>query len=164
MLELVEDRVKRGLAAVPRVVAQQRVLPTPVEYVHEARSNSESKAVLVTSPLKWMLNYAGYSPGRVKELLAARSPDPAELRRAVVHYCVLHTVFARQPGLAKIFEALRFGISTMKLPELGDLPVTTDFRDLFGEILARHMGARDLAPVFPGHAVAPQRYTGVIRG
>ena len=32
-----------------------------------------------------------------------------------------------------------------------DVAVTTDFRDLFGEILTRHLGARDLTAVFPGH-------------
>ncbi len=44
-----------------------------------------------------------------------------------------------------------------------DLAVTTDFRDLFGEILARHLGATDLHPVFPGYAVRPEQYPGVIR-
>jgi uncharacterized protein (DUF1501 family) len=44
-----------------------------------------------------------------------------------------------------------------------DLAVTTDFRDLFGEILARHLGARDLAPVFPGHPADAGRFPGVIR-
>jgi uncharacterized protein (DUF1501 family) len=44
-----------------------------------------------------------------------------------------------------------------------DLAVTTDFRDLFGEVLVRHMGARDLAPVFPGHRSAAARFPGVIR-
>ncbi|MGH7752508.1 MAG: DUF1501 domain-containing protein [Gemmatimonadales bacterium] len=38
-----------------------------------------------------------------------------------------------------------------------DVAVTTDFRDLFGEILARHMGAGDLA-------ANPQRFPGAIRG
>ena len=32
-----------------------------------------------------------------------------------------------------------------------DLAVTTDFRDLFGEVLTRHLGAVDLATVFPGY-------------
>jgi len=32
-----------------------------------------------------------------------------------------------------------------------DVAVTTDFRDLFGEILTRHLGARDLTAVFPGY-------------
>ena len=44
-----------------------------------------------------------------------------------------------------------------------DVAVTTDFRDLFGEILVRHLGARDLSAVFPGYAVAESRYPGVIR-
>jgi len=32
-----------------------------------------------------------------------------------------------------------------------DLAVTTDFRDLFGEVLAGHLGPVDLSRVFPGH-------------
>ena len=42
-----------------------------------------------------------------------------------------------------------------------DVAVTTDFRDLFGEILTRHLGARDLSAVFPGYA--PGKAPGVIR-
>lgn len=44
-----------------------------------------------------------------------------------------------------------------------DLAVTTDFRALFGEILARHLGASDLMPVFPGYAMSPTGFPGVIR-
>ena len=44
-----------------------------------------------------------------------------------------------------------------------DLAVTTDFRDLFGEICARHLGATNLAPVFPGYAVREENYPGVVR-
>jgi len=44
-----------------------------------------------------------------------------------------------------------------------DVAVTTDFRDLFGEILVRHLGARDLSAVFPGYATAESRFPGVIR-
>jgi uncharacterized protein (DUF1501 family) len=45
-----------------------------------------------------------------------------------------------------------------------DLAVTTDFRDLFGEILARHCGATQLGAVFPGHEGAAIRFPGVIAG
>ncbi len=41
--------------------------------------------------------------------------------------------------------------------------VTTDFRDLFGELLAGHLGATDLTPVFPGFTVNPQKFPGIIR-
>ena len=44
-----------------------------------------------------------------------------------------------------------------------DLAVTTDFRDLFGEILTRHLGARELAAVFPGFTPDPARFPGAIR-
>ncbi|MGH7700718.1 MAG: DUF1501 domain-containing protein [Gemmatimonadales bacterium] len=43
-----------------------------------------------------------------------------------------------------------------------DLAVTTDFRDLFGEVLARHLGATDLRPVFPGYEPQASRFVGVI--
>src|SRR5256714_1614504 len=45
-----------------------------------------------------------------------------------------------------------------------DVAVTTDFRDLFGEILARHLGAKELASVFPGFTPDPARFPGAIRG
>ncbi len=45
-----------------------------------------------------------------------------------------------------------------------DLAITTDFRDLFGEVLARHSGANDLATIFPGHEFSPDRFPGVLSG
>jgi len=38
--------------------------------------------------------------------------------------------------------------------------VTTDFRDLFAEVLTSHLGPVDLAAVFPGHRV--ERMPGVM--
>jgi uncharacterized protein (DUF1501 family) len=43
-----------------------------------------------------------------------------------------------------------------------DLAVTTDFRHLFGEILSRHLGARDLDAIFPGAGIDPTRFPGVM--
>src|SRR5439155_21770469 len=45
-----------------------------------------------------------------------------------------------------------------------DVVVTTDFRDLFAEVLARHLGAKELATVFPGFTPDPARFPGAIRG
>lgn len=44
-----------------------------------------------------------------------------------------------------------------------DLAVTTDFRDVFAELLHRHMGVPlgSLAPVLPGHAVSLARLPGI---
>ncbi len=44
-----------------------------------------------------------------------------------------------------------------------DVAVTTDFRDLFGEVAARHLGGVDLSAIFPGYAVNPAKYPGAIR-
>ena len=61
-------------------------------------------------------------------------------------------VHGKWPGLT---DAHRF--------EGRDLAVTTDFRDVFGEIVATHMGAsrESLSRVFPGYTVAST--PGVIR-
>ena len=44
-----------------------------------------------------------------------------------------------------------------------DVAVTTDFRDLFAELLARHLGARELSAIFPGFTPDAARFPGAIR-
>jgi uncharacterized protein (DUF1501 family) len=44
-----------------------------------------------------------------------------------------------------------------------DVAVTTDFRDLFSEVLARHLGATDLTPIFPGFTPTAARFPGAIK-
>jgi uncharacterized protein (DUF1501 family) len=46
-----------------------------------------------------------------------------------------------------------------------DLAVTTDFRDVFGEIVTKHLGANasTTAKVFPGYAIDPRKFRGVVR-
>lgn len=53
------------------------------------------------------------------------------------------------------------GLARAQLFEEQDLAVTTDFRDLFAEVLHRHMGLPTLAPVLPGHPVSASRYPGL---
>ena len=55
------------------------------------------------------------------------------------------------------------GLGSGRLYEGRDLAVTTDFRDLLAEILARHLGVRDLAAVFPGPLRSPAAFPGVLR-
>src|SRR5256885_11008151 len=42
-----------------------------------------------------------------------------------------------------------------------DLAVTTDFRDVFGEIVTKHLGLRDTRQVFPGFAISEARFPGL---
>jgi uncharacterized protein (DUF1501 family) len=59
-------------------------------------------------------------------------------------------VYGRWPGLAR-----------ERLYDGRDLAVTTDFRDVFGEIIVRHMGVANADPVFPGHALKPAAFPGL---
>jgi uncharacterized protein (DUF1501 family) len=53
------------------------------------------------------------------------------------------------------------GLAEDALDEGRDLPVTTDFRDVFAEVLSRHMGIANLAPIFPGFGVSAARFPGL---
>ena len=43
------------------------------------------------------------------------------------------------------------GLKNDQLNEGRDLALTTDFRDVFGEIAARHLGAPNVQSIFPGY-------------
>lgn len=49
------------------------------------------------------------------------------------------------------------------LYEARDLPVTVDYRDVFGELLVRHLGLALPPGLFPGFAPAPERFPGLVR-
>ena len=50
------------------------------------------------------------------------------------------------------------GLETSQLHEGRDLALTTDFRTIVGESVARHLGNRDLNSVFPGFSNSPQSF------
>ena len=47
------------------------------------------------------------------------------------------------------------------LHENRDLAVTTDFRDVFAEVLEKRLAIADLKPVFPGYDLARERRLGL---
>ena len=53
------------------------------------------------------------------------------------------------------------GLAVEQRYEGRDLAVTTDFRDVFGEIVVRHLGVADAASIFPGYAISAARFPGV---
>jgi len=98
---------------------------TPLEYSHAANAGGQDKTVTVTSPLTWVLNYSGFSLGRLRELVSDRSRSGKELKEFVLHYLVLHVVISRQKGITDILNALHFPISANeRAPGLGELPIT----------------------------------------
>jgi uncharacterized protein (DUF1501 family) len=53
------------------------------------------------------------------------------------------------------------GLASERRYEGRDLAVTTDFRDVFGEIVTRHLGVANPSAIFPGYQVQPSRYPGL---
>ena len=54
------------------------------------------------------------------------------------------------------------GLKSDQLYEGRDLALTTDFRDVFGEIATKHLGTANLKTVFPGYAGSPSKFRGVL--
>ncbi|HEV2802797.1 MAG TPA: DUF1501 domain-containing protein [Pyrinomonadaceae bacterium] len=54
------------------------------------------------------------------------------------------------------------GLDTDKLYDGRDLALTTDFRDVFGEVAQKHLGQADLKRVFPGYAASATKFRGLI--
>jgi len=50
-----------------------------------------------------------------------------------------------------------------QLNEGRDLALTTDFRSVLSEVLAKHIGVTDLKTVFPGFDSGARRFPGLIR-
>ena len=54
------------------------------------------------------------------------------------------------------------GLANDKLYEGRDLDVTTDFRDVFGEIAYKHLGNKNLDKIFPNYTASPSKFRGFI--
>ncbi len=55
------------------------------------------------------------------------------------------------------------GLKDEQLFEGRDLKLTTDFRDVIGEVLARHLGAKNLSPIFPAYQIKEANFKGFLR-
>ncbi len=54
------------------------------------------------------------------------------------------------------------GLKNENLYEGRDLAVTTDFRDVFGEIAQKHLGNKNLGQLFPGYQTNAKNFRGII--
>jgi hypothetical protein len=97
---------------------------TAVDTPHAIQSGSDTRTIMVRSPLTWTLTYAGNAPTRLPELLKSKLRAGEELNQLVLSYLLMHVVVSNSPGLLHAFEALHFPITTTTLPEFGPLPIT----------------------------------------
>ena len=54
------------------------------------------------------------------------------------------------------------GLKSSQLYEGRDLALTTDFRDVFGEVAQKHLGASNLNSVFPGYTGGSSKFRGLL--
>lgn len=54
------------------------------------------------------------------------------------------------------------GLKSEQLYEGRDLALTTDFRDVFGEVARRHLGTSNVQAVFPGYAASEAKFKGFL--
>ena len=97
---------------------------TGYDYPHQVTSDSAPRTIMVRAPLTWTLTYTGFGPGRLRDLLQTKMRSNEEVLKVALSFLALHVVLSNQPGLLKIFDAMHFPITTVKVPEFGDLPVT----------------------------------------
>lgn len=109
----------------PFEVAGSALELSPVEYAYAAKSDGQSKAVLITAPFKWVLSYADFAPARLRHLLTDKNRTDTEAARFVLHYSLLDVVVARQAALGQVLGALHFDIARGRMAEFGELPIIT---------------------------------------
>jgi len=97
----------------------------PWDYSHEAKAAAETKAIVMTSPLRWVLSYgSNYSVSQAKQVLTGKEPRrPEYLRQFVVNALVLQLVTARFPGVTQLFADLRYDLKAAVSAELPKLPL-----------------------------------------
>ena len=114
----------RELATPIRFSASGGLEITPVDYPHIVQSGSESRTIIVRSPLTWVLTYSGFPISRLPDLLKEKLRPGDELQLFVLSYLLMHVVTTNSPGLLNAFAALQFPITTHSAPEFPNLPIT----------------------------------------
>jgi hypothetical protein len=97
---------------------------TPLDYFHAAQAGADTRRIRVRSPLTWVLTYREFPPNRLQELLDSKARSVEELQRFVLNALVIHLAATSDPGLARLFEALHFPLTTSRSPQFGELPMT----------------------------------------
>jgi hypothetical protein len=96
------------------------------EYNQEIETDSGKKAILITSPIRWILTYGPtYSLAQAIQAFGRKQDRRGtdQLRQFVVNAMVIQTLLARSAGLRHLFSQLRYDVLTQAHPGLHGLPV-----------------------------------------
>lgn len=97
------------------------------EYTYTAKSERDSRALTITSPVQWVLSYeSGLTLSQVYSMLESRMERRTEaLRQFVISALVMQLLIKSQPSLVQLLAALRYQVDLKPLPGLGALPFVT---------------------------------------
>jgi hypothetical protein len=99
----------------------------PWEYTHQAKSERETKPVMMTSPVRWVLTYSSdYTPSQLIQTMAGKEQRRADsVRQFVVNMLVMQAMLVKFPGITQLLTDLRYEIRTEKSASFGELPLVT---------------------------------------
>jgi hypothetical protein len=99
----------------------------PWEYTHEAKTDRETKAITMASPVRWVVSFtSSYTLSQVRLGLAGKGERRAEhIRQFVVNALVTQLTISHVAGLPALFSDLRYQLQTDSAPDLPKLPLTT---------------------------------------
>ena len=99
----------------------------PWEYVTEAKTDRETKAITVTSPVRWVANYnSGYTLAQLRQALRGKEARrPEYVRQFVINALILHLMISTHPEIVLLFGDLRYELKVEYMSELGKLPLVT---------------------------------------
>lgn len=92
----------------------------PLEY--DMVLEQSGQTIRITSPVRWVVGFGSFDLAHFRAVIKDPNRSSAELYRFVVHYLVLFYCLSKSPGLARLFEGLRFALGFERLKGFGDLP------------------------------------------
>ena len=99
----------------------------PWTYIHEARTERETRKITMTSPTRWIVSYPNeMGLDRIKAIVSgAESGDTAPQNQFLLHALLLRLVVEKSPRVVELMKALRFEFEILPCPELHGLPLVT---------------------------------------
>jgi hypothetical protein len=107
----------------PLEIVRSALELTKMDYPYALNTEGQTKTIIITAPLKWQLTHAEFAPARLRQLLSDRNRTDTDAARFVLHYSVLQVLISRQAGFTQILSALHYDLSSLRLPEFGELPI-----------------------------------------
>ena len=95
----------------------------PWEYLYQL-DGDDSQTVCISSPVKWVVAYAGaYTlPDLLEQRVRGEKPASDDIRQLVVNSLTLWCLIEQSPDIVQLLDDLRFKLSIETVPASGELP------------------------------------------